>query len=330
MPSLALAQSLSLAPSPNRAGAAVSDNLDPSFAGFGIEPSNLFSFTGWNEPNEFSIQLLQNLADYAGAPPHIRVGGNTQDYMVYDPEYEDFGWKKNANSTAQGVIAADSMIIGPGYLRALDRFPKDTFITYGLNLAYEGSDYLDRMTTHASGVVKELKNTRLYSFEIGNEPDLYLQNGMRTAPWDGKVYTDEFMERADTVYQKVLKPNGMAPMFFEPPATASTIGTTFEIAMLNKNGILDQMNGEYYVGWWNQHDYFYCTLSHPLRVFHMLTHRSHWCNPYPHHSRRPHGHGPDKHPVRVLGEAGQDRARHRRTLRSARNELRRTYRYAPG
>ena len=54
----------------------------------------------------FSIQLLQNLADYSGSPPHIRLGGNTQDYMVYDPDYEDFGWKKNPNSTAQGVIAA--------------------------------------------------------------------------------------------------------------------------------------------------------------------------------------------------------------------------------
>ncbi|KAJ4351716.1 uncharacterized protein N0V89_007059 [Didymosphaeria variabile] len=254
---LSRAQSLSLSPSPDRSGAAVSDNLDPSFAGFGIEPSNLFSFTGWNEPNEFSIQLLQNLADYSGSPPHIRIGGNTQDYMIYDADYEDFGWKKNSNSTAQGVIAADSMIIGPNYLAALDRFPKDTFITYGLNLAYEGDDYLDHIVTHSNAVVKNLQNTRLYSFEIGNEPDLYLENGMRAAPWDGKTFTTQFMERADTVYQKVLKPAGMAPTFFEPPATASTIGTTFEIAMLNSDGILDRMNGEYYVGWWNQHDYFY-------------------------------------------------------------------------
>ncbi|KAF1966097.1 hypothetical protein BU23DRAFT_518611 [Bimuria novae-zelandiae CBS 107.79] len=256
-PSLLYAQSLSLSPSPSRAGASVSDNLDPSFAGFGIEPSNLFSFTGWNDANNFSIRLLQNLADYSGAPPHIRVGGNTQDYMIYDPDYQDFGWKRNPNISAQGAIAADSMIIGPNYLAALDRFPAGTYITYGLNLAYKGSDYLDRIATHAEAVVNNLKNTRLYSFEIGNEPDLYLENGMRAAPWDGKIYTEEFMERADTVYQKVLKPAGMASMFFEPPGTASTIGTTFEIGMLNNNGILNQMNGEYYVGWWNQHDYFY-------------------------------------------------------------------------
>lgn len=261
-PSLSLAQSLSLSPPPARADAKVSDNLAPSFAGFGIEPSNLFSFTGWNEPNEFSIQLLQNLADYAGAPPHIRIGGNTQDYMMYDPTYEDFGWRRNQRSTAQGVIAADSMIIGPGYLAALDRFPKDTFITYGLNLAYQGSDYEDRIVKHAQAVVDSLNNTKLYSFEIGNEPDLYMENGMRAAGWNGQTYTTQFMHRADLVYKKVLKPAGLPPTFFEPSATASTIGTTFEIGMLNGHGILDQMNGEYYVGWWNQHDYFYCKL-HP-------------------------------------------------------------------
>lgn len=259
-PALSHAASLALSPSPSRAGAQVSDNLDPSFAGFGIEPSNLLSFTGWNEPNEFTIQLLQNLADFSGSPPHIRVGGNTQDYMIYDADYDDFGWKKNPQSTAQGVIPADSMIIGPNFIAALDRFPKDTFITYGLNLAYKGSDYLDKIVNHSTAVVEGLKRTRLYSFEIGNEPDLYLQNGMRTAPWDGSTFTTQFMERADTVYQNVLKPKGMAPTFFEPPATASTIGTTFEISMLNSDGILDRMNGEYYVGWWNQHDYFYCML----------------------------------------------------------------------
>jgi len=284
-PNLSSAQSISVTVSPSRSGASVSDNLDPSFAGFGIEPSNLFSFTGWNEPNHFSIQLLQNLAEYSGAPPHIRLGGNTQDYMAYDAKYMDFGWKKNPQSTAQGVIAADSMIIGPNYIKALDRLPEGTPITYGLNLAYMGNGYEDRIVSHAQAVVDGLNNTRLYSFEIGNEPDLYLQNSMRSAPWDGQTFTTQFMERANAVYQRVLKPAGLPAMFFEPPATASTIGTTFEIAMLDKDGILDQMNGEYYVGWWNQHDYFYCMLYHFLSHRHPLTCTSHWRNAHSYYSQ---------------------------------------------
>jgi hypothetical protein len=275
-PSLSLAQgSVSLQIPQKRADATVSNELDPAFAGFGIEPSNLFSFVGNDAPNTFSIQLLQNLADYAGAPPHIRIGGNTQDYMIFNETYKGLGWRKNANSTAQGAIAADSMIIGPGYFQAVDRFPKNTWVTYGLNLAYEADDYLDMMVKHAKAAVEGLKNTQLYSFEIGNEPDLYLQNGMRVGAWDGKAYSKAFLERADAVYKQVLSPAKLPATFFEGPCTASTIGNTFEIPQLVDDGFLGDVNGNLYVGWWNQHDYFQCMLhhSHDLTYTNVCSHR---------------------------------------------------------
>jgi hypothetical protein len=259
LPSLSLAQgSSSISIPPKRSGATVSDQLDPAFAGFGIEPSNLLSFTGGDAPNTFSIQLLQNLADYSGAPPHIRVGGNTQDYMLYDESHTEISWKRNQNSTAQGAIAADSMIIGPGFFKALDRFPKGTWITYGLNLAYQNTDYIDRMVKQAKAAVDGLKNTQLYSFEIGNEPDLYLQNQMRAGAWDGNAYSKAFLERADAVYKQVLEPAKLPATFFEGPCTASTIGNTFEIPQLVDDGFLGDVGGNLYVGWWNQHDYFQC------------------------------------------------------------------------
>lgn len=254
---LALAQSISLSP-PVAAPNSASDYLSPSFAGFGIEPSNLLSFTGGDSPNNFSLQLLQNLADYSGAPPHIRLGGNTQDYMVYDTGYGAYNWNNNKASKSQGAIAADSMIIGPSYIKAIDRFPKDTPVTFGLNMAYQGSDWEDQIVATAQAVVDGLKNTKLYSFEIGNEPDLWVANQFRNATWTGKVYTTEFLDRAEVVYERVLQPAGMPSSFFESAATASTIGTTFEISQLVDNGLLDGRNGIKYVNAWNQHDYYYC------------------------------------------------------------------------
>ncbi|KAF2129436.1 glycoside hydrolase family 79 protein [Dothidotthia symphoricarpi CBS 119687] len=253
---LALAQSISLSPSVSAPGSA-SDYLDPSFAGFGIEPSNLLSFTGGDVANQFSIQLLQNLADYSGAPPHIRVGGNTQDYMIYDTSYNAYNWEANVASKAQGAIAADSMVIGPSYIKAIERFPKDTPVTFGLNLAYEASDWEDKIVATAQAVVDGLTNTKLYSFEIGNEPDLWVANKFRNATWSGKAYTQEFLDRAQVVYERVLQPAGMPSSFFESAATASTIGTTFEINQLVNNGIMDGRNGTAYVNAWNQHDYYY-------------------------------------------------------------------------
>jgi hypothetical protein len=256
----ALAQSISISIS-NKAPSDASDYLDPSFAGFGIEPSNLLSFTGHEETNQMSITLLQNLADYAGGPPFIRLGGNTQDYFVYNASYERFGWADNKNSKAQGAIAADSMIIGPNYFKALDRFPTDTPITFGLNMAYEDDDWEDHITALAQAAKDGMQNTNLYSFEIGNEPDLWLENGFRSGGWGGPAYTEQFLDRAEVVYERVLKPAGLPSSFFEAPATASTIGTSFEINTLVDAGIMEGRNGDNYLSTWNQHDYFYCTLS---------------------------------------------------------------------
>ena len=77
--------SVELRPAANvaEAGKNISQVVSPSFAGMGIEPTNLLAYTGADEPNLFSLNLLQNLANYTGIPPHIRFGGNTQDRMLF-------------------------------------------------------------------------------------------------------------------------------------------------------------------------------------------------------------------------------------------------------
>jgi len=236
----------------------ISKELDPAFAGFGIEPSNLFSFTGGTTTNELSVNLLANLGDYSGVPPHLRIGGNTGDYMIYNAAYTDYALETNPDPTGQGVIASDLYIFGPSYFKALDRFPYNTPITFGLNLAYDESDYLSNIVTEASAVLNGLTNVQLTSFEIGNEPDLYLENGFRNGSWGGQVWTQEWLARASAIYSHVLQPAGIAPNFFEGPATASTIGTTFEIDDLIQDGVMEGQNGSSsLLAAWNQHDYFY-------------------------------------------------------------------------
>lgn len=233
--------------------------LEASFAGFGIEPSNLFSFAGGTDANDLSVNLLQNLADYTGTPPAIRLGGNTGDYFIWQDSYNDYSTGKNEDSTGQGAIASDSEIIGPSYFKALDRFPKNTPVIFGINLAYDASDYMDQIAATAKAALSGLKNVKLTAFEIGNEPDLYLKNGFRTGAWDGTTYTQQWLSRAQTIYDRVLKPAGLPSNFFEPAATASTIGTSFEIKDLITDGITVQANNSAnpLIGAWNQHDYYY-------------------------------------------------------------------------
>jgi len=228
----------------------------------GIEPSNLFSFTGRSNPNRLSINLLQNLAGYTGSPPHLRIGGNTADYMIWQGSWNDWTLPVNQNPVGQGQIASDLLFFGPKYFQAMDRFPTNTPITFGLNLAYDNADYMVNIVNEASAALNYTSNVNIFSFEIGNEPDLYLQNGFRNGTWNNFVYAQQWTDRANVVYEKVLRSMGIGSSFFEGPGTASTIGNSFEILQLSETIMVSPVNGTaalddtFLIGW-NQHDYFY-------------------------------------------------------------------------
>ena len=264
--SLAVSQNVvNLTPNATAAEArgALSQYLSPAYAGFGIEPSNLFSFTGARRPNVLSLNLLYTLANYTGVPPHFRIGGNTQDNMVYVEDFDEWGIATNPSPQGNGQVPWDLYTIGPRYFQALDRFPPGTPITYGLSLAYDFANWTDQIVARANASRVLLNQTELASFEIGNEVNLYLQNEFRNSSWGGQVYSQEWLSRADAVYQQVLKPASIPPNFFEPACTSNTEGTTFGIAQLaNQFGLLAQANASpnsslTYVSRWNQHDYYY-------------------------------------------------------------------------
>lgn len=273
--SLAVAQntvSLAITAQPTSGASQI---ISPSFAGFGIESSNLYSFTGGSSENQLTKNLLENLANYTGTPPHLRIGGNTQDYMVWDQSQNDYICERNPKPVGQGAFPTDMYIIGPRFFEVINRFPSNTPITFGLNLAYEESDYIDQITTMASQAVTGLSDVNLVSFEVGNEPDLYLENGFRTGSWSGQVYTQQWLDRVGALWEQVLQPHDLPSNFFEPGCTASTIGTSFEIDNLDEFGITVHANGSDapYIASWNQHDYYYYigVSTYPLTQYGFMT-----------------------------------------------------------
>jgi len=196
--------------------------------------------------------------------------------MVYSASQNQWTYINNPNSVGQGAYASDSMLIGPRFFQAANRFAKGTPVTWGLNLAYEQSDYIARITQMASLVIQNCPNLDLVSFEIGNEPDLYLQNGFRTGSWSGQTYAQQWLDRASAIYQQVLKPNNLQSNFFEPGTTASTIGTTFQINDLYTTadiGIQANGSSNSYIASWNQHDYYYYigVSTYPLTLYEFMT-----------------------------------------------------------
>ncbi|KAJ0158097.1 Beta-glucuronidase [Colletotrichum tanaceti] len=253
-----------------------STTIDPSFAGFGIELDHLYYFMGDETPNDLSINLLHNLADFTGRPPYVRLGGNTQDYVIYDEAQDDWLVKPNPRPTASGSVPADNFIIGPRFMEIANRMPKGTPVTWGLNLGYDRPGYLDQLTTMASQIIDRCTNLNLMSFEFGNEPDLYGDNGFRPGgAWSGSEYAKQWRERADAVWTDVLEPRGLRSNFFEASAsTAWVAGTGFEIRDLAGYGIDDKANNSDagYITTWNQHNYYYFVnhFPYPLTLDYMM------------------------------------------------------------
>ena len=248
---------ISCQPAATTSGQTTSVILSPSYAGVGIEPANLPAFTGTNSVNQLSYNLLSTLGNYTGVPPHLRIGGNSGDNMLYDPNLSQ-ALMPNPNPSGQGNTATDSLFIGPQFFAALDRMPANTPITYGLNLAYTGADAQNRTIAMADAVMNNLKNVHVVGLEIGNEPDLYIVNGYRQAGYTVNTFGKEWGTRAAAVYNAVLKPKNYPTNFFEPATTATTAsnsGNAYRIKNLVNTGVAVD-NGIYVAGW-NQHDYYY-------------------------------------------------------------------------
>lgn len=249
------------------AGSVVSNTINPSYAGFGIEPSDLFVYTGNTTANPLTYHLLNNLAGYTGAPPHIRVGGNAGDTMLYDPSITAYTLVQNADGYLIGGNrpSANYWLFGDNYFKVMDYFPKGTPLTYGLNLAYTGSDALQRIVQQANAAFTNIGNSssggsHLYSLEIGNEPDLYIDLGYRSQDWSPTDFGNEWASRAEAIYNQTLQQRNISSNFFEVACTATTAsknGQPFRIANLVGNTQGVAIDNGIYVAGWNQHDYFY-------------------------------------------------------------------------
>lgn len=260
----AIAQSVNTNVAGNSTSAgSLSPILSPAFAGMGIEPTNLIAFTGSTTPNALTMNLLNNLKSYTGVPPHLRIGGNSGDNILYssDSQYDGAQVYNNSATNGQGTyVQTDEFIIGPGYFAAMDLLPKGTPITYGLNMAYNGADYLQQIVNQANAALNGLSNVTVVGFEVGNEPDLYVQNGYRSSGWTVDNYGSEWLSRVSSIYATLLQPKGLASNFFEPACTATTATTSgrqYRIANLVTTDVANS-NGIYVAGW-NQHDYYYYT-----------------------------------------------------------------------
>ncbi|KAJ5769363.1 hypothetical protein N7520_003922 [Penicillium odoratum] len=186
---------------PDNAGAAI---LRP-FVSFSIELASFPEYAGnLSKPNKFSNQLLDNLADLQGVKPYIRVGGNTQDFALYDANL-----RTGINGTVVPAVSTDypSIVsIGPSFFESYATWP-DTKFSFGFDMGKNGTAGMDTLLATAPLACKALKGKLAY-WEMGNEPDLFktsTPDTKRPANWTESDYVNEWLSKTRLVRRQIAK-----------------------------------------------------------------------------------------------------------------------------
>ena len=134
-------------------------------------------------------KLLLNLTAYGSAPLNLRIGGNTTD--------------TSGEPTSTTVQPFAELATARG-----------NHFSLGVNLA---SDNVGLAVDQAKDFVKQMPAGSIEAIEIGNEPDMYVYNGLRPSPYTFAEYLSDFSEWKTNIMP--LLPQGtklMGPSFASP------------------------------------------------------------------------------------------------------------------
>ncbi|KAF2710480.1 glycoside hydrolase family 79 protein [Pleomassaria siparia CBS 279.74] len=180
--------------------AAAGASVFKSFVSFSIELAFFPDFAGnSSSPNTFSDTLLENLKAFQGSKPDIRVGGNTQDYAVFDSSL--------TTATSGTYIPSISddypriLTIGPSFFESYQTWADVLFI-HGFNLATNSTSASESLNQSVPYACNALSKNNLLTWEMGNEPDLYktsAQGIVRPASWSEVDYVKEWKDKVATI-----------------------------------------------------------------------------------------------------------------------------------
>jgi hypothetical protein len=152
-------------------------------------------------PNTFSDNLLENLGKLTGTRPYIRVGGNTQDYALYDASLPvalngtfDFSRSKDYPTTIH---------IGPSFFESYSTWNNTKFCHgFNMGLGANRSEGWQTLLDTVPLACKALGKEKLYWWEYGNEPDLFstsAQGPVRPPSWNESIFVQQWLNGTRTI-----------------------------------------------------------------------------------------------------------------------------------
>ncbi|EAU31578.1 predicted protein [Aspergillus terreus NIH2624] len=204
--------------------------------GYSIEPSSLAPYL----QSSLASKLLNHIADIAGVPAPIRVGGNIADQTLFVPGL-DVPSRAIPNDTTVDVLQ-----IQKDWFRGwIEYFPDGTDFIYCLNLRNTSESWTNAMQEAAAAM--DVLGDSLSMFELGNEIDHYISKGWRNASWGTKEYTRQWKQltsqimAADFYRQAEHQPLFQAAVFADPPWVPDQQDEIddFDIINVTRAGLVD-------------------------------------------------------------------------------------------
>lgn len=154
----------------------------PNFAGVSLEvhclPEQLGAYP--NKPRVSYTNLLQNLQRQSGLEgPIIRIGGNSADESVYNPNSLAV-----PNNTRYNISAMD--------LKSYEQFGKEFDVAFVIDTNFAVANSAKWGVAHIQGVAQVMEWNRIKAVEIGNECDLFFENGLRPTSFNYEEYKQQF------------------------------------------------------------------------------------------------------------------------------------------
>jgi hypothetical protein len=184
--------------------------------------------------------VLGYVAEIAGVPAPIRIGGNIADQTVFDETLETPS-QALPNETTVSVLRIKRDWFG-GWK---EYFPRGTNILYTLNLRNETDSWATAM--HEANAAMGVLGKSLSHFELGNEIDHYINKGWREADWDTKQYTKQWRRLTSQILSSAFyknatdKPRFQAAVFADPPMIPDQQDEIddFDIINVTRAGLVD-------------------------------------------------------------------------------------------
>ncbi|KAK7037976.1 hypothetical protein R3P38DRAFT_2903724 [Favolaschia claudopus] len=175
--------------------------LSPALTSLSVDPAFWVEFWG-NEthPNEFSMQMIKNVAQRTGEYPIIRPGGVTQDSSVFDRKA---GSPTRTTDNTTGAIYRTTW--GPEFYRSFDAFPKGTRFIVPLNF---GNDSFEIAESQALAAVRYVEGweDKIWGFELGNEAGNYKATQRNLSTWGPAAYVAEWKNWTSSMNAKLPRP----------------------------------------------------------------------------------------------------------------------------